>query len=47
MQYQTADPFSGGIARVENWARVEGPAGLELVSTGYIDKTGKVIWQGN
>ncbi len=46
MQYQTADPFSGGLARVENWARVEGPAGAELVSTAYIDKTGKVIWQG-
>ncbi len=46
MQYQTADAFYGGVARAENWARVEGPAGVELVSTAYIDKTGKVIWQG-
>jgi hypothetical protein len=31
---------------VESWARVNGPAGAELASTAYLDKTGKVIWQG-
>ena len=45
MQYQLASPFSGGAARVENWAQMEGPED-GLVSMAYIDKTGKVIWQG-
>lgn len=46
LQYRVAFPFSGGVAWVEKWARVDSPAGVEQVSTAYVDRTGRVIWQG-
>jgi hypothetical protein len=44
IQYEAAlaSGFSGGVARLQTWANAQGGP----VSTTYIDKTGKVIWQG-